>query len=142
MEHVHVGGLGGTFGGNPLSCAAGLAILDTIQKEGLLAKAERVGEVLRARLDDLAERFPLIGDVRGRGAMQAIELVEDREAKTPAKHAASELIEACYREGVLILKAGTFDNVIRFLPPLTIEEGLLVEGLDVLEKAMAGINGR
>jgi 4-aminobutyrate aminotransferase/(S)-3-amino-2-methylpropionate transaminase len=142
MEHVHVGGLGGTFGGNPLSCAAGLAILDTIEKDGLLAKAERVGDVMRARLDDMAGRLPLIGDVRGRGAMQAIELVEDREAKTPARQAASELIEACYREGVVILKAGTFDNVIRFLPPLSIDEGLLSEGLDVFEKALTGVNGR
>ena len=102
----------------------------------------RRDERIHARLEDMAERFPVIGDVRGRGAMQAIELVEDRDTKAPAKHAASELIEACYREGVVILKAGTFDNVIRLLPPLTTPEDLLDEGLDVLDKALAGVNGR
>jgi 4-aminobutyrate aminotransferase/(S)-3-amino-2-methylpropionate transaminase len=142
MESVHVGGIGGTFGGNPLACAAGLAVLDTIERDGLLERAVMVGDRIHERLQDMAERFPLIGDVRGRGAMQAIELVEDRETKEPAKHAASELIEACYREGVVILKAGTFDNVIRLLPPLTIPEDLLDEGLDVLDKALAGLNGR
>jgi 4-aminobutyrate aminotransferase/(S)-3-amino-2-methylpropionate transaminase len=139
MESVHVGGIGGTFGGNPLACVAALAVLESVERDGLLAKADRVGEIMTERLGDMAERFPLIGEVRGRGAMVAMELVDDRETKAPAKHATSRLIEECYREGVIILKAGTFDNVIRLLPPLTIDESLLGEGLDVLEKALATV---
>jgi 4-aminobutyrate aminotransferase/(S)-3-amino-2-methylpropionate transaminase len=139
METVHAGGLGGTYGGNPLACAAALAVIDAIEADGLLDRAERIGAVMLTRLQEMAERQQLIGDVRGRGAMVAMELVEDRETKAPAKHAASRLIEECYRQGVIVLKAGTFDNVIRLLPPLTIEDELLSEGLDVLEKAMAGV---
>jgi 4-aminobutyrate aminotransferase/(S)-3-amino-2-methylpropionate transaminase len=142
MESVHVGGLGGTFGGNPLACAAALAVLDTIQRDGLLARAERIGEIMRSRLMDMAGRYALIGDVRGRGAMVAMELVEDRASKVPAKAATGRLIEECYRQGVVILKAGTYDNVIRLLPPLTIGEDLLSEGLDVLEKALATVEER
>ncbi len=137
MDAVHAGGLGGTYGGNPLSCAAGLAVLDTIEREGLLERANRIGELMISRLRDLQGRFRSIGDVRGRGAMVAMELVEDRRTKSPAKDLASRLIEACYKQGVIILKAGTFDNVIRFLPPLTIDEELLSEAFDVLEKALA-----
>src|SRR5207302_9919488 len=128
-------GLGGTFGGNPLACAAALAVLDTIERDGLLERATRIGQVMAARLAEMAQDFPLIGEVRGRGAMVAMELVEDLQTKVPAKHAATRLIEECYRQGVVVLKAGTYDNVIRLLPPLSIDEGLLGDGLDVLEKA-------
>jgi 4-aminobutyrate aminotransferase/(S)-3-amino-2-methylpropionate transaminase len=141
MESVHVGGIGGTFGGNPLSCAAALAVLDQIERDGLLARAEMIGRIMMDRLNEMAGRSQLIGDVRGRGAMVAIELVEDRTTKAPAKGAAGRLIEECYRQGVIILKAGTYDNVIRLLPPLVIEEGLLGEGMDVLEKALASVEG-
>jgi 4-aminobutyrate aminotransferase/(S)-3-amino-2-methylpropionate transaminase len=137
MDEIHVGGLGGTFGGNPLACAAALAVLETVERDGLLERAERIGEIMLGRLRDMAERFPSIGDVRGRGAMVAIELVEDRVTKVPARQLASRVIEECYRQGVVVLKAGTYDNVIRFLPPLVIEDGLLSEGFDVLEKAFA-----
>jgi 4-aminobutyrate aminotransferase/(S)-3-amino-2-methylpropionate transaminase len=139
MDSVHVGGLGGTFGGNPVACAAALAVLDTVESEGLLQKATDLGTLMMERLEDMATRFELIGDVRGRGAMAAIELVEDRSTKTPARSASTKLIEDCYREGVVILKAGTYDNVIRLLPPLVIEPDLLNEGLDVLEKALASV---
>jgi 4-aminobutyrate aminotransferase/(S)-3-amino-2-methylpropionate transaminase len=139
MESVHVGGIGGTFGGNPIACAAALAVLESVEDEGLLARAERIGELMTSRLTDMAQRLSLIGDVRGRGAMVAMELVEDRETKAPAKGAAGRLIEECYKQGVVILKAGTYDNVIRLLPPLTIGEELLSEGLDVLEKALATV---
>jgi 4-aminobutyrate aminotransferase/(S)-3-amino-2-methylpropionate transaminase len=140
MESVHVGGIGGTFGGNPISCAAGLAVLDTIEREGLVDRANVIGEVMRERLLDMAERYPVIGEVRGRGAMIAMEMVEDRDSKAPAKGASSTVIEECYRQGVVVLKAGTYDNVIRLLPPLTIDEDLLNEGLDVLEKAVASVD--
>jgi 4-aminobutyrate aminotransferase/(S)-3-amino-2-methylpropionate transaminase len=139
MESVHVGGIGGTFGGNPLACAAALAVLESVEREGLLARAERIGALMTERLRDMADRFSSIGDVRGRGAMVAMELVEDRAAKTPAKRLTGRLIEECYRQGVIVLKAGTYDNVIRLLPPLTIDERLLSEGLDVLEKSLAAV---
>ena len=135
MEAIHVGGMGGTFGGNPLACAAALAVLETVEREGLLERAERIGRTMTQRLHEMADRFPAIGDVRGRGAMVAIELVSDRATKAPLPALASRVIEECYRQGVIVLKAGTYDNVIRFLPPLVIDEGLLSEGLDVLEKA-------
>jgi 4-aminobutyrate aminotransferase/(S)-3-amino-2-methylpropionate transaminase len=139
MESVHVGGIGGTFGGNPLACAAALAVLETIERDGLLHRAERIGELMTARLREMAERSELIGEVRGRGAMVAMELVEDRSTKAPAKAATGRLVEEAYRQGVVILKAGTYDNVIRFLPPLTIDEDLLSEGLDIVEKALATV---
>jgi 4-aminobutyrate aminotransferase/(S)-3-amino-2-methylpropionate transaminase len=139
MESVHVGGIGGTFGGNPLSCAAALAVLDTIDREGLLDRAERIGELMIGRLREMAQRFASIGDVRGRGAMVAMELVSDLSTKEPAKEIAAGLIQECYRQGVVVLKAGTYDNVIRLLPPLTIAEDLLSEGLDVLEKSLVTV---
>jgi 4-aminobutyrate aminotransferase/(S)-3-amino-2-methylpropionate transaminase len=139
MDSVHVGGLGGTYGGNPLACAAALAVIEAIESEDLPARAGRIGAITMTRLREMAERFPLIGDVRGRGAMVAMELVEDRASKAPAKRATSRIIEECYRQGVIVLKAGTFDNVIRLLPPLTIDKGLLAEGLDIIEKSMAAV---
>jgi 4-aminobutyrate aminotransferase / (S)-3-amino-2-methylpropionate transaminase / 5-aminovalerate transaminase len=139
MESVHVGGVGGTFGGNPLACTAALAVIETIEKEGLLERASRIGDLMIGRLNEMAERFELIGEVRGRGAMVAMELVEDRGTKAPAKAATSRLIEECYHQGVVVMKAGTYDNVIRFLPPLTIDEDLLSEGLDIVDKSLAAV---
>jgi 4-aminobutyrate aminotransferase/(S)-3-amino-2-methylpropionate transaminase len=141
MDAPHVGGLGGTFGGNPVACAAALAVLDVIEADGLLARAQHIGARTVERLHALAEKSPLIGDVRGRGAMVAIELVTDRETKEPASKETARAIESCYRDGVVVLKAGTFDNVIRLLPPLTIDDELLDEGLDVLEQAVLAANG-
>jgi 4-aminobutyrate aminotransferase/(S)-3-amino-2-methylpropionate transaminase len=137
MNAVHVGGLGGTFGGNPLSAAAAMAAIDQIEAEGLVERSARLGELMGSTLREIADRTPIVGDVRGRGAMMAVELVTDRETKAPAKEAASRVIRECYEQGVVVLKAGTYDNVIRLLPPLTIEESLLAEGLGVLEKALA-----
>jgi 4-aminobutyrate aminotransferase/(S)-3-amino-2-methylpropionate transaminase len=137
LDAVHVGGLGGTYGGNPLATSAALAVLDTIERDGLVERAARIGELMTERLLEMSTHSSLIGDLRGRGAMVAIELVDDRSTKHPAKEAASRVIEECYTQGVIVLKAGTFDNVIRFLPPLTIEESLLLEGFDVVEKALA-----
>jgi 4-aminobutyrate aminotransferase/(S)-3-amino-2-methylpropionate transaminase len=137
MDAVHVGGLGGTFGGNPLACAAALEVLDQIGQEGLLERAQAIGKTLMARLTEFEERFQLIGDVRGLGAMVAMELVEDRSTKAPAKEAAARVIEECYKQGLIVLKAGTYDNVVRLLPPLTIDDGLVEEGLSLIEKALA-----
>jgi 4-aminobutyrate aminotransferase / (S)-3-amino-2-methylpropionate transaminase / 5-aminovalerate transaminase len=137
MDGVHVGGLGGTFGGNPLACAAALAVIDTIEQEGLLERAERVGDTIRRALVEMHDRFELIGEVRGVGAMQAMELVDDRHTKHPAKDAAGRVIEECYKQGLIVLKAGTYDNVVRLLPPLSIADDLVEEGLALLEKALA-----
>jgi 4-aminobutyrate aminotransferase/(S)-3-amino-2-methylpropionate transaminase len=136
MDQVHVGGLGGTFGGNPLAAAAALAVIDTIEREGLLARAERVGARLMEGLRDLQDRVPLIGEVRGRGAMVAMELVADDGSKTPAADAAARVVAASYEQGLIVLKAGTHDNVVRLLPPLSISDELVDEGLGILEKAL------
>jgi 4-aminobutyrate aminotransferase/(S)-3-amino-2-methylpropionate transaminase len=139
LDAVHAGGLGGTYGGNPLATSAALAVLDVMERDGLVKRAAKIGELMNGRLRDMASRSSLIGDVRGRGAMVAIELVDDKATKHPAKDATNRVIEECYRQGVIVLKAGTFDNVVRFLPPLTIDEGLLLEGFDVVEKALAAV---
>ena len=137
MESVHVGGLGGTYGGNPVAAAAALAVLDQIEKEGLLERSRTFGEKVLGRLREMQERYAVIGDVRGRGLMTAIELVSDRETKEPLGGAEGTAIaKRCLEEGVVILKAGTYDNVIRLLPTLTIDEGLLDEGLQILDDAI------
>jgi 4-aminobutyrate aminotransferase/(S)-3-amino-2-methylpropionate transaminase len=139
MDSVHTGGLGGTYGGNPLACAAGLASVEAMEHEGWAERAAKLEPLILGRLRDMADKYAVIGDVRGRGMMCAIELVEDRSTKAPAKDATNRVLAATLAEGVVALKCGTYDNVIRLLPPLTIEEGLLNEGLDVLEKALASI---
>ena len=139
MDAVHVGGLGSTFGGNPLSCAAALAAIEEVKAKDLLGAARRIGEVFAARLLPLLEECRAVGDVRVAGAMAAVEFVTDRVSKTPDPEAASRVLARCHAEGVIVLKAGTFDNVVRILPPLVIGEELLVEGLDILEKAIRAL---
>ncbi|WP_344450916.1 4-aminobutyrate--2-oxoglutarate transaminase [Actinocorallia aurantiaca] len=134
MDSVHGGGLGGTYGGNPLACQAALAVFEAMEDGRLVERAGWIGEVMLSRLRALAERFPQIGDVRGRGAMTAIELVVPG-TKTPDPGAAAALARACHERGLLVLTAGTYGNVLRFLPPLVIPEHLLLEGLDLLEEA-------
>lgn len=138
MDKVHSGGLGGTYGGNPLACEAALGVLETIEAEDLVARARRIGEIMLPRLEALKERFDVIGDVRGRGAMIAIELVEPG-TKEPNPAAVQEIVQRCHAEGLLVLTAGTYGNVLRFLPPLVIPEHLLEEGLGILEKAIADL---
>lgn len=138
MDKVHPGGLGGTYGGNPLACEAALGVLETIEAEDLVAKARRIGEIMLPRLEALKERFDVIGDVRGRGAMIAIELVEPG-TKEPNPAAVAEVVKRCHADGLLVLTAGTYGNVLRFLPPLVIPEHLLEEGLGILEKAIADL---
>jgi 4-aminobutyrate aminotransferase/(S)-3-amino-2-methylpropionate transaminase len=137
MDSVHVGGLGGTFGGNPVSCAAALATLDRIDALGLVARANEIGYRLRARMLAWQARYACVGDVRGLGAMMAMELVEDRASKAPARDLTSSLVSRCAERGVLIIPAGTFGNVIRFLVPLVVTDEQLDEGLDVIESQLA-----
>ncbi|MFD6249354.1 aminotransferase class III-fold pyridoxal phosphate-dependent enzyme, partial [Streptomyces roseolus] len=139
MDSVHGGGLGGTYGGNPVACAGALGAIETMKELDLNGKAKRIEEVMKARLTAMQEKFPVIGDIRGRGAMIAIELVKDPETKEPAAEAAAALAKYCHNEGVLVLTCGTYGNVLRFLPPLVIGEDLLNEGLDVIEAALAAL---
>jgi 4-aminobutyrate aminotransferase / (S)-3-amino-2-methylpropionate transaminase / 5-aminovalerate transaminase len=138
MDSVHPGGLGGTFGGNPLACAAALAAIDTMERDGLLERARRIGAVMLGRLEAMAASHPAVGDARGRGAMVAIELVGP-DGITPDKAAAARVAAACHRQGVLVLSAGTYGNVLRLLPPLVIPDDLLDEGLDILEAALSAV---
>ncbi|MHB1987862.1 MAG: 4-aminobutyrate--2-oxoglutarate transaminase [Acidimicrobiales bacterium] len=139
MDAVHAGGLGSTFGGNPVSCAAALAAIEEVERRGLLAAAERIGEICRAHLAPLFEECSAVGDVRVIGAMAAVEFVSDRGSKAPDKNAATRVLARCHEEGVILLRAGSFDNVVRILPPLVIGEDLLVEGLEILEKAVRAL---
>ncbi|WP_424952462.1 4-aminobutyrate--2-oxoglutarate transaminase [Deinococcus sp.] len=137
-----VGGLGGTYAGNPLACAAANAVLDIFEQEDLLGRAVKVGETLRSGLERLAARFPNIGEVRGLGAMLAIELVEDRASKTPATALAQRVVEAARERGLLLLKAGMYASVIRVLVPLTATDEDLREGLAILGEALSVATGQ
>jgi 4-aminobutyrate aminotransferase-like enzyme len=139
MDASHVGGLGGTFAGNPVALAAANAVLDVMERDQIAARGAALGERLRRRLCALSARFVAIGDVRGLGAMLAIELVEDRATKVPAKDLATKLQAAALQRGLLLLTAGTFGNVIRILVPLTAADAVVDEGLAVLEQAMAEV---
>ncbi len=142
MDAVHVGGLGGTYGGNPVAAAASLAVLDKIEREGLLDASVRVGQIVTERFLSLQQKVPQVGDVRGRGAMCALELVEDSAAKTPLEAGKMGTIaRTCLENGVLVLTAGTYGNVVRLLPPINIDEALLRDGLNVLEQAVVSAVG-
>jgi 4-aminobutyrate aminotransferase/(S)-3-amino-2-methylpropionate transaminase len=136
MDAVHPGGLGGTYGGNPVACAAALGAIATMREQDLAARAREIGATMLGRLRDLQHQFPVIGDVRGRGAMVALELVEPG-TRTPDPATAQRVAKACHAAGLLVLTAGTYGNVLRLLPPLVIPDHLLAEGLDILEKAFA-----
>ncbi|MEU0193756.1 4-aminobutyrate--2-oxoglutarate transaminase [Streptomyces afghaniensis] len=139
MDAAHAGGLGGTYGGNPVACAGALGSIETMKELDLNARAKNIEAIMKARLTAMAEKFDIIGDVRGRGAMIAIELVKDRATKEPNPEATSALAKACHAEGLLVLTCGTYGNVLRFLPPLVIGEDLLNEGLDIIEQAFSRI---
>jgi 4-aminobutyrate aminotransferase / (S)-3-amino-2-methylpropionate transaminase / 5-aminovalerate transaminase len=137
MDAVHVGGLGGTYGGNPVAAAAALAVLDLIERDGLLERSRTVGEMVMGRFREMLAKHEVIGEVRGRGAMCAVELVRDRATKEPADAETTAIVKGCLEKGLIVLSAGTYGNVVRLLPPLMIDEGLLAEGLDIFEDAVA-----
>jgi 4-aminobutyrate aminotransferase/(S)-3-amino-2-methylpropionate transaminase len=135
MNAVHVGGLGGTYGGNPVACSAALGAIDLMKKRDLAGAARRIGDVVLERLHSLQGAHAAIGDVRGRGAMCAFELVRPGTT-TPDPEVTGTIARACHAAGVVVLTCGTYGNVIRLLPPLVIGEDLLNEGLDVLTEAV------
>lgn len=136
MDSVHPGGLGGTYGGNPLACRAALAVLEVIEKEGLLARAEKLGRQVREELLGLYRRCEIIGEVRGLGAMLAFELVKDRASKKPATEEAKKLTAFCREHGLIILDCGTLGNNIRTLMPLTITPDQLAKGFRILDDGL------
>jgi 4-aminobutyrate aminotransferase/(S)-3-amino-2-methylpropionate transaminase len=136
MDATNPGGLGGTFGGNPVACAAALAVIDVLIDERLPERGGQLGDRAIARMRSWAERFNLIGDVRGVGAMIAMELVLDRTTREPAGGKTNAVLRHCHEHGLILLKAGLYDNVIRLLFPLVISENELDRGMDILEEAL------
>jgi len=137
MDAPGVGGLGGTFGGNPLSCVAALAALETIEKEGLLARSTEIGKRFEARARGWQKKWQLVGEVRGLGGMCAMELVRDARTKEPADEETKELSKYCYEHGLINITAGTYGNVMRILVPLVVTDAQFDEGMDVLEAGLA-----
>jgi 4-aminobutyrate aminotransferase len=141
MDAAHAGGLGGTYGGNPISIAAAHAVLDVIEAEGLCARAAAVGDKMHARLLALAKELPCIGDVRGLGAMVAFELVKDLKTKEPDAELTAAVLTHAETRGLILLSCGTAANVVRLLAPLTIPDAVLAEGLDLLAAALRDAYG-
>ena len=139
LDSVHASGLGGTFGGNPVACAAALGAIATIEEENLVARANHIGKIMSDAMNAMAKKYSIIGEVRGRGAMQAFELVKPG-TEEPNPEAVGAIIKFCQQNGVLILSAGTYGNVIRLLPPLVIPENLLNEALGIIDQAFASIS--
>ena len=138
MDAVHAGGLGGTYGGNPIACAAALGAIEEMESNDLRGRAREVEAIFRDRLGAMAEKYAVIGEVRGRGAMMAVELVVPG-GRTPNPELTSRVAKACHAQGLLVLTAGSYGNVFRFLPPLSISDELLHEGLDIIDGAFAEV---
>ncbi|WP_449354164.1 4-aminobutyrate--2-oxoglutarate transaminase [Virgibacillus natechei] len=139
MDAAGAGELGGTYCGSPLGCRAGLAVLDVMEKENLNGRADVIGQQVMAKFKQMQTRFDVIGDVRGIGAMCAMEFVTDPESKTPDKEITNQIFKEAQRRGVVALKAGVYDNVIRLLMPLVITDEQLQEGLDILEESVEAV---
>jgi 4-aminobutyrate aminotransferase/4-aminobutyrate aminotransferase/(S)-3-amino-2-methylpropionate transaminase len=142
MDSAHPGGLGGTYGGNPISIAAAHAVLDVIETEDLFARAVRVGQKIRSRLESLAGEMLCIGDVRGLGAMVAFELVKDRKSKEPDAALTASILAQAEQRGLILLSCGVNANVVRLLAPLTIQDNVLEEGLDILAESLRAAVGQ
>jgi 4-aminobutyrate aminotransferase/(S)-3-amino-2-methylpropionate transaminase len=139
MDAPGPGGLGGTFAGNPVSCAAALAVLDLFDREDLLARANQIGERFQRRARQWQTKFPIIGDVRGLGGMQAMELVKSKETREPAADETKQITQFCYEHGLITLTAGSYSNVIRVLVPLVVTDAQMDEAMDVLESALVEV---
>lgn len=139
MDSVHPGGIGGTYGANPLACEAGLAVFEVIEQENLLERGRALGEKLHAGLKDLEQDFSLIGDVRGVGPLAALELVRDRDSKIPAPEETKAITDFCFEQGLILLACGTYGNVLRFMMPLVTTDRQLEKGLDILKNAFISV---
>jgi 4-aminobutyrate aminotransferase/(S)-3-amino-2-methylpropionate transaminase len=139
MDTPGVGSLGGTFTGNPLACAAALASIETIEKEGLLARSAAIGKRFEERARAWQKKWPLVGDIRGLGGMCAVELVRDTETREPADKETKEVAQYCYEHGLITITAGTYGNVMRILVPLVVTDEQFEEGLAILEAALASV---
>ena len=139
MDAPGVGGLGGTYGGNPLACASALAVIETLERDNLPARAEQIGERFEARAREWKKRWPLIGDVRGLGAMRALELVRPGATREPAKEETDKVLRHCLEHGLILVSAGSYGNVIRLLMPLVITDQEFDEGLQVMEDALMSV---
>ena len=140
MDAAHVGGIGGTYSGNPVAAAAALKVIEIMQRDDYPGKAEKLGILFRKKLETLQEKYPLIGDVRGRGIMLAIELVKDRATKEPAKDETNAVIQDCWQNGLVLLSAGARGNVIRFLVPFVVTEEQMEAGVAILDKALEKVS--
>ncbi|WP_376767917.1 4-aminobutyrate--2-oxoglutarate transaminase [Neobacillus endophyticus] len=136
MDAAAPGEIGGTYGGSPLGCVAALKVIETLEEDQLLDRADVIGEKILSRFNNLKETYDVIGDVRGLGAMCAVELVKDSESKEPNKELTAKLVQECQRQGVIVLSAGLYSNVLRFLAPLVITDEQLDEALNVIESVL------
>jgi 4-aminobutyrate aminotransferase/(S)-3-amino-2-methylpropionate transaminase len=134
MDSAAPGEIGGTYGGSPLGCVAALKVIEMMEEEGLVEKAQIIGQTIVSRLERMKEKFPVIGEVRALGAMCAVELVKDQATKEPNKELTSQIVQECYRRGIIVLSAGLYGNVLRFLTPLVITDEQLKEALDVIQE--------
>ena len=139
MDSVHPGGIGGTYGANPLACEAALAVLDIVEKEELLKKGKDLGEKLMSGLNDLKEKFDIIGDVRGLGPLVAVELVKDMKTKTPAPDETKAITDFCFEHGLILLSCGAYGNVLRFMMPLVTTDQQLEQGINIIGKAFESV---
>ncbi|MDF1526479.1 MAG: 4-aminobutyrate--2-oxoglutarate transaminase [bacterium] len=142
MDSPTPGRIGGTYGGNPLSCVAALATIDLIEKENLPVRAEKIGSVIVARIKALQQKYHQIGDIRSLGAMVGIELVKDIQTRAPHKEATTAIIHECFNRGLLTMGAGIFSNVVRFLPPLVITDQQLDTAIAIFEESLAAVLGK
>lgn len=140
MDSIDVGGLGGTFCGNPLSCVAGLEAFNVIEENNLLDRATKLGKMVMDRLEKMKEKYNIIGDVRGLGSSVALELVTDRKTKEPASAETGEILKKCFERGLIVLTTGVFHNIFRLMYPLVIEESDLEKGLDIFEDALKEVS--
>jgi 4-aminobutyrate aminotransferase/(S)-3-amino-2-methylpropionate transaminase len=140
IEVPQVGQIGGTFCGNPVASVAALKVIEVMERDDFAGKAKKIGEIMKPRLESMKEKYEIIGDVRGRGAMMAFELVKDRKTKLPAKDETKAIQKLAYENGLILLSAGIYSNVIRTLVPLVITEEQLNAGLDIIEKAVSEVN--
>ena len=142
MDAPTPGRIGGTYGGNPVSCAAALATINLMEQEDLSARAAKVGETIVGRLRELQQKYPQIGDIRGLGSMVALELVKDPQTKEPHKEAVPAIVQECFKRGLLTMGAGIFGNVIRFLPPIVITDEQLETGLNIFAESLDVVLGK